>query len=84
MLQKKPYLGIYGDQINFRHKHKTIYERQIKKINVGILGNCLILKLKNKQKVRIYLNCIRGDNGAQAVLTSAKEENGENLTRYII
>lgn len=86
MLQKKPYLELDGDKINFLHKHRVIYEHEIKRISVGFTGNSLILKLKTKRKARIYLSCIRGDNGAiaQAILTHCNAENGEKLLRFVI
>lgn len=86
MLQKKPYLEIDAGKINFRHRHKIIYEGEIEGVRVGFWGNSLILKLKDKKKLRIYLNCMRGDNGdiAKAIVTFGKAENGEELSRYII
>jgi hypothetical protein len=86
MLQKSLYLELDEEKINFWHKHLIVYEQEIEKVTVGFFGNSVILKLKNKRKVRIYLNGIRGNNGdiAKAIFAFSKTKDAEKLSHYVL
>jgi hypothetical protein len=62
MLRRKTFMELDNEKMDVRHKNKTIYWCDIREITTGFFYNCLVIKLKNKKKIRIYLNNVKGDD----------------------
>jgi hypothetical protein len=62
MLLMKSAIELDSEKINVRLKHKIVYWNDVKEITVNDLFNIAVIKLNNKKKVRIFLNCVRGNN----------------------
>ncbi|HTE01475.1 MAG TPA: hypothetical protein VK668_19445 [Mucilaginibacter sp.] len=75
MLRGKAVIELDNEKIDFRHKNKLIYWNDVEKITYGELLDAVVFKLNNGKKVRIYLNCVKGDNAEiyQTILSYYKQ-----------
>lgn len=62
MFQGKTFLEMDSEKIYVRPKNKVVYWADVEKIIYGDFPDKVILKLYNKEKIRIYIQNIKGDN----------------------